>query len=63
MSFAFVTSAIALVIAHFVGLRPVRLRWGLLSGLTGIVLFYRYLKFFRQYLYELFLRYAELPRP
>jgi hypothetical protein len=63
MSFAFVTSAIALLIAHFVSPHPVRLRWALLSGFTGIVLFYRYLKFFRQYSYELFLRYAELPRP
>jgi hypothetical protein len=26
-------------------------------------MFYRYLKFFRQYSYELFLRYAELPLP
>ncbi len=30
---------------------------------AGISLFYRYLKFFHQYSYELFLRYAELPRP
>lgn len=62
MSFAFVTSAIALVVAHFMGSHPVRLRWALLSGFAGIVLFYRYLKFFRQYSYELFLRYAELAR-
>ncbi len=62
MSFAFVTSAIALVIAHFMGSHPVHLRWALLSGFAGIVLFYRYLKFFRQYSYELFLRYAELVR-
>lgn len=62
MSFAFVTSAIALIIAHFANAHPVHLRWALLSGFAGIVLFYRYLKFFRQYSYELFLRYAELGR-
>jgi hypothetical protein len=62
MSFAFVTSAIAVLIAHFVDVHPVRLRWAVLSGFAGIVLFYRYLKFFRQYSYELFVRYAELPR-
>jgi hypothetical protein len=31
------------------------------SRLSRLSLFYRYLKFFHQYSYELFLRYAELP--
>jgi hypothetical protein len=61
MSFAFLTSALAIVIAHWVGHHPIRLRWALLAGFGGIALFYRYLKFFRQFSYELFLRYAELP--
>jgi hypothetical protein len=61
MSFAFLTSAITILMAHRFGYHPVRFRWALLSGLAGIALFYRYLKFFRQFSYELFLRYAELP--
>ncbi len=62
MSFAFLTAAAAIVVAHHLGYHPVRYRWALLSGIAGITLFYRYLKFFRQFSYELFLRYAELPR-
>lgn len=62
MSFAFLTAAIAIVVARRFGYHPVRFRWALLSGLAGVALFYRYLKFFRQFSYELFLRYAELPR-
>lgn len=62
MSFAFLVSAIAILIAHKLDYHPVRLRWALLSAFTGVTLFYRYLKFFRQYSYELFLRYAELAR-
>jgi hypothetical protein len=63
MSFAFLTSGIAILLARYLGYGPVRLRWALLATLAGIALFYRYLKFFRQYSYELFLRYAELERP
>jgi hypothetical protein len=60
MSFAFIVSAMMLTIAHYFG---DSLGWGfiwLVFG-AGIALLYRYLKFFRQYSYELFLRYAELP--
>jgi hypothetical protein len=35
----------------------------LLAGFASVALFYRYLKFFHQYSYELFLRYAEMPHP
>jgi hypothetical protein len=63
MSFAFLISAIAIVATHFYGAHPVRLRWSLLAAFAAVSLFYRYLKFFHQYSYELFLRYAELPRP
>jgi hypothetical protein len=62
MSFAFLTAALAIFVAHHFQYHPVRFRWALLSALGGIALFYRYLKFFRQYSYELFIRYAELPR-
>ena len=63
MSFAFLVSAITIVVAHRLGYHPVRQRWAVLSALAGLTLFYRYLKFFRQYSYELLLRYAELTRP
>jgi hypothetical protein len=59
MSFALLTSAITILIAHSLGFQPVRFRWALLTALAGTAMFYRYLKFFRQYSYELFLRYAE----
>jgi hypothetical protein len=62
MSFALLVSAITILIAHRLAFHPVRLRWAVLSAVAGVALFYRYLKFFRQYSYELFLRYAELPR-
>lgn len=60
MSFAFIVSSLMLAIAHYFG---DTLPWGfiwLVFG-AGVALLYRYLKFFRQYSYELFLRYAELP--
>ncbi len=60
MSFAFLVAAAGIIIAHYFGVHPVRLRWALLAGLASITLFYRYLKFFRQFSYEMFLRYAEL---
>ena len=62
MSFAFLTSGMAILLAHQLGSHSVRLRWALISFLVGIGLFYRYLKFFRQYSYELFVRYAEFVR-
>jgi hypothetical protein len=63
MSFAFLMATGAILIARWHWHHPVELRWALLGGGAAITLFYRYLKFFRQFSYELFLRYAELPRP
>lgn len=60
MSFAFLVSAIAIGATHLYGTHPVRLRWFLLTAFASVSLFYRYLKFFHQFSYELFLRYAEL---
>jgi hypothetical protein len=60
MSFAFLVAAVGIVAARYFGVHPVKLWWALLSGLASITLFYRYLKFFRQFSYEMFLRYAEL---
>lgn len=61
MSLAFGVSAIAILVCHKYGSHPVQLRWSLLAGFASIALFYRYLKFFHQFSYELLLRYAELP--
>lgn len=63
MCFAFLVSAVAIFVSSKYGAQPVRLRWSLLAGFASVALFYRYLKFFHQYSYELFLRYAELPHP
>ncbi len=38
--------------------RPELIHYGLTIGAAGVILFYRYLKFFRQYSYELFSTYA-----
>ena len=61
MSFAFLVAAIAIIVTHFHGAHPVRIRWAVLTAFAAVSLFYRYLKFYYQYSYELFLRYAELP--
>jgi len=61
MSFSFFAGAIAILLAHLTFNKDVLLRWAALCFVTAIILLYRYLKFFRQYSYELFLRYAELP--
>lgn len=63
MSFAFLTAAGAIAVAHRFGHHPVHLRWAVLAFVASVTMFYRYLKFFRQFSYELFLRYAALPTP
>ena len=63
MAFAFLVAAGAIAAAHRFGYQPVRLRWAALALAAGITMFYRYLKFFRQFSYELFMRYAELAVP
>jgi hypothetical protein len=63
MSFAFIVAALTIGIAHRIGHQMVQLRWALPAAVAGLALLYRYLKFFRQFSYELFLRYAELPKP
>lgn len=60
MSFAFAIATACILISHWRGSHPVPLRWAALAGFAAISLLYRYLKFFRQYSYELFLRYSEL---
>ena len=63
MALAFIVSAVWLFLAHWRQLNSVPLRWPLLAAIGGLAMFYRYLKFFRQYSYELLIRYAELPAP
>lgn len=60
MSFAFFVAAVVIAIAHWHGPHAVQLRWAIIAALASVTLFYRYLKFFRQYSYELLLRYSEL---
>lgn len=61
MAFVFLVSGLWITIAHWYGHHPVSLRWAALAGFSAVSMFYRYLKFFRQYSYELLIRYAELP--
>ena len=63
MAFAFLVAAGSIAIAYRFGHQPVRVRWAALALVAGLTMFYRYLKFFRQFSYELFLRYAEMPMP
>ena len=62
MSFAFLISALVLVVGHRID-PALETLWAGCAGVVGVALFYRYLKFFRQYSYELLLRYAELSQP
>jgi hypothetical protein len=62
MSFAFLISAVAIFVGHRVN-PALETRWAACAGVVGVALFYRYLKFFRQYSYDLLLRYAELAQP
>lgn len=61
MAFAFLVSALWIAIAHWYGHYPVSLRWATLAAFCAVSMFYRYLKFIRQYSYELLIRYSELP--
>jgi hypothetical protein len=43
-----------------VALRSVEFRWAVAAAIAAVGLLYRYLKFFRLYSVEVFVRYAEL---
>jgi hypothetical protein len=63
LTFAFLLVGILLLIGSTDG-RPVLPRaWALVSLGCSIAMLYRYLKFFRQYSYEILITYAELPLP
>jgi hypothetical protein len=54
LSFTALAVAAALLLKAQVAGDPVALRYGTLAFAAGVLLFYRYLKFFRQYSYEMF---------
>lgn len=60
MAFVFLLLAALFVWASAVGGKPVDGRWIAFSILGAIGMFWRYLKFFRQYAYEVFVTYSEL---
>lgn len=61
MSFALFTSAATISTAHLLGNPGLRWRWAALTAVGGAAMFFRYLKFFRQFSYEMFLRYTAIP--
>lgn len=63
LSFTAFVVSVALVAKHVTTGDALTLKWGI-TGLVGsVLLFYRYLKFFRQYSYELFNTYAGKDNP
>ena len=58
LAFTSIVVGSALVLKSHASADPLLLRYGLTVLITGVVLFFRYLKFFRQYSYELFNTYA-----
>jgi len=63
MALAFMAAAALLAWYKWVGDRPLNSSWIILSTGLGIGMLYRYLKFFRQYSYEVLITYAEMPSP
>jgi hypothetical protein len=59
MALAFISASVAIAMVQYLsgGLQQ---RWAYLCAAVAVAMFYRYLKFFRQFSYELLLRYAEL---
>lgn len=61
MTLALTVSATFLIIAHFKITPSLSPWWAILAALFALGLLYRYLKFFRQFSYQLLITYAELP--
>jgi hypothetical protein len=59
MAFSLLVAALILGITFLLRRNPTDGSWSLLSAAMGITMLYRYLKFFRQYSYQLFVTYAE----
>jgi hypothetical protein len=60
LSFTALLLGVTLLVKARLSGDPNALRYGLLGIVAGIMLFYRYLKFFRQYSYEMFNAYGGL---
>ncbi|MBI5251581.1 MAG: hypothetical protein HY912_18985, partial [Desulfomonile tiedjei] len=63
MALAFLVAAGLLAWSKWVGDKPLSISWITLSIGFGIGMLYRYLKFFRQYSYQVLITYAELSSP
>lgn len=61
MTLALAVSAALLLLARFTVTPPPSPSWAILAALFALGLLYRYLKFFRQFSYQLLITYAELP--
>jgi hypothetical protein len=60
-SFALVTSSLILLGSHFFGKSPrPSLSFSISAAALSAALFYRYLKFYRQYSYELMIRFSDI---
>ncbi|HEY4358955.1 MAG TPA: hypothetical protein VGN16_24630 [Acidobacteriaceae bacterium] len=60
VSCALFLAGFGILAGHHLHPERVHLRWAIAAFLAAIGLLYRYLRFFRQYSYELLLRYSEL---
>jgi hypothetical protein len=60
MAFSLLVVAVVLGASVLGRHRPVDAEGAALSAVLGVIMLYRYLKFFRQYSYQLFVTYAEL---
>lgn len=63
MAFVFLASAVLIFLSTFSSENPASIWWALISCGLGVTMLYRYLKFFRQFSYQLFITYAELDKP
>jgi hypothetical protein len=61
LSFACLAAAVAILIVKPFNIDDPIVRYAMLGVATGVLLFYRFLKFYRQYSYELFNAYAGKP--
>jgi hypothetical protein len=62
MALTLLVSAILLLFGHNDSNTPSVYWWAAIAGSLGLTMLYRYLKFFRQFSYQLFIMYAELER-
>ena len=63
MAFSFLAAAPILALGRCFSGEPSSYWWAFIAAGLGITMLYRYLKFFRQYSYQLLVSYAELPNP